>query len=873
MYLFLVSIRSVFLSSIGLVLLAAISSVLTYSNIAWSQASTISQKLALPDGRDLFLEDSKDYRSAEKKELQKQILLDPGLSNRMDFKAPNVEFDDKKNSVFGTDGVVISGRGIKVQADQGSLDMDSNDAELKGNVVITGQEANIEADSANFNFDTETGNFNSSRFTLEDGGYQFTSDRFSKISENTFQLFDMSASNCGCANETLPWEISADECDITREGYAHAYDATFRFYGVPVFYSPYLGFPAKTERASGLLAPTFGYNSDDGFQYRQPVYMVWNENSDSILTPFTETQTRNGFFMDYQSEFSKYNSAKLRALFSDESPRGDSLRGTSIDGIFDPEIDQERTGLLYSHSWTTAPNPNFSLGYFADVHYVSDNLLLREIEENGIGSKESQYTVSTAALRSTIGQNLSAELVGEYNQALINDQDTQLQRLPTANVDYFRSDRVFGENSYGLRLDSKLSVNSVEFARDEGYDGNRTNIAPSFTVPFRVANIYNSSFNVGVFQTHYSMNDREQVGNTSELLDSSYDRTLPYFSYAASTGVERVFEVEKDSFLTQLTSYGKDNQANYLARVKNTIDPNMSFLYVPDTSQGENPLYDGFDRQGERALLRYGVNSKMLGRFVPRYGSVSDIPELSPRAQDLPEFDATKPMSTFGVEGLENMSGGLMRSGEIRELLTFGVSQGYEFKESEEDNNPAFQVSPNGEDVYNNPGLRPASDIRTSIAMYPTQNFGFSFENYLDPYDGNMSNWVFSTSARSDRGDALRARYFYYRDPTTGQASLSQLEGNAELVLSNSIRAGYYARYNFDLLDPNTLEQKDEDSLIEQKFAVRFIPDCDCWHFDVGIKEASNPDQQSILFSINFGGLGAVDQSLLVDREEEAGTR
>ncbi len=850
---------------------------LSFSSSLYAQASVKTNQITLPSGRELFMEDRKEAKKVEKKNLAAKIQVDPGLSNRMDFKAPNVEFNKEQNKVSGSDGVVISGRGIKVQADKGTLDLNSNDSDLKGNVVITGQEANIEADSAVFNFDTETGVFNSSRFTLEDGGYQFGADRFSKVGENRINLLDLTATNCGCEKETLPWEISAEECDITKEGYAHAYDATFRFYGVPVFYSPYLGFPAKIERTSGLLAPKVGYSSDDGFLYRQPVYMVWDDSSDSVITPFAETRTRNGFFADYQREFSKYNSAKIHALYSNETPRGDSLRGTSIAGIYDPEIDENRSGLLYTHSWTTEPSSDFTLGYFSDVHYVSDNLLLREIEENGIGSKESQYTVSTMALRSTIGQHISAEVVGEYNQALINDQDTQLQRLPTANIDYSRSDRIFGENSYGLRLDSRLTTNTVQFAREEGYDGNRSTISPSFTIPFRVANYFSSSLSAGVAQTYYSMNDRSQVNGTivdsTTLLDSTNERTLPYFSYGITSGVERVFEVEKDSFLTDLTSLGKDNQLNYLARVKNTIDPSISFLYVPDTSQQQNPLYDRSDRQGERALLRYGISSRLLGRFVPRYGSVSDIPELSPRPQDLPEFDATRPLTEFGIAGAENMQGAMRKSGEIRELITFSISQGYDFKERDEDNNPARDVSPDGITVYRNPGLRPASDVRSAVGLYPTQNFALSLENYYDTYDSNFNNWVLSTSTYSDRGDALRARYYYYRDLTSGQASLSQIEGNAELVLTDSLRAGYYARYNFDYLNPETLKPMDQDSLLEQRYALRFTPDCDCWTFDVGFRETSNPDRQVMMFSVNFGGLGAIDQSMLLERQDNNAVR
>lgn len=845
----------------------------SFPKLALSQAKVSSGKVGLPNRDDLFAKDSEASKKAVKKSTAAAIAVDTASLNRMDFKAPNVQFDKESNSVSGTDGVSISGRGLKVQSDEGSLDMDSNDAKLKGNVVVTGQDVSIEADAATFNFDTETGGFTNSRFTLEQGGYQFQSARSSKISEVRYHLTDLKASTCGCDRENLPWEISADECDITQEGYAHVYDATFRFYGIPIFYTPYIGFPAKMERASGLLAPTFGYSSDNGFLYRQPVYAVWDDSSDSIITPFTETQTRRGAFFDYQREQSRYQSASARFLYSDETPRGDSLRGTSVEGITDPEIDDNRFGLLYEHSWTTAPDPDFSLGYFSDVHYVSDNLLLREIDDNGIGTRESQYAVSTMALRSTVGQHISAELVGEYNQAMVSDQDTVLQRLPTANIDYLRSDRAFGENPYGLKLSTQLTANSVSFQRDEGYDGNRTTLSPQVTVPFRVKNYYNSALTMGLYQTYYSLDNKEQVGDPNTLLDSSSERTLPAFSYAASTGVERVYSIDKDSPLTQITSLGRNNQENYLARVKNTIDPTISFLFVPDTTQDENPFFDGFDRQGERAIVRYGVNSRMLGRFVPRLGSTDDIPEIAPRPQDLPMFDSTKALSDLGTLSSDSIDNALMRSGEIRELVTFGISQGYDVKERSDDNSPAFDFTPDGVTTYRNPGIRPASDVRTVLGLYPTSSFALSLDNYYDPYDNQLNNWILGTSFNSDRGDAIRARYFYYRDATTGSSALSQLEGNLELAIMPGLKAGYYARYDFDYMDPRADVSEETGDFIEQRVALRVIPDCDCWHFDVGYADTTNPEKQTFLMSINFGGLGAVDQGILVNRENDTTTR
>jgi len=225
-------------------------------------------------------------------------------------------------------------------------------------------------------------------------------------------------------------------------------------------------------------------------------------------------------------------------------------------------------------------------------------------------------------------------------------------------------------------------------------------------------------------------------------------------------------------------------------------------------------------------------------------------------------------LSELGAVSSDSIDNALLRSGEIRELATFGMSQGYDFTEDDKDNSPAYNVSYDGVTTYRNPGIRPASDIRTNLGLFPTSNLAVSVDNYFDTYDRNASNWVLGASFTSDRGDAVRARYFYYRDTTTGLPSLSQVEGNTEIAILPGLKAGYYTLYNFDYLQPNTATLTSQNEFIEQRVALRITPDCDCWHFDIGYVDASNPDKQTFLFSFNFGGLGDVNQGLLVDKQD-----
>lgn len=116
----------------------------------------------------------------------------------------------------------------------------------------------LSANSANVNVPNETGQFSDLEFDIEESGFNIRAKQALKKSEFEFELEDSSVTSCRCLDGSRPWEIRSDSCAITQEGYAHAYDSAMWFEGVPIFYSPYLAFPVKSERALGCLRPRQG---------------------------------------------------------------------------------------------------------------------------------------------------------------------------------------------------------------------------------------------------------------------------------------------------------------------------------------------------------------------------------------------------------------------------------------------------------------------------------------------------------------------------------------------------------------------------------------------------------------------------------------
>lgn len=304
------------------------------------------------------------------------------------------------------------------------------------------------------------------------------------------------------------------------------------------------------------------------------------------------------------------------------------------------------------------------------------------------------------------------------------------------------------------------------------------------------------------------------------------------------TGVERVFEVPEDNWLTWLTSLGQANQRNRLARLKHTVEPLVSYTFVPDTASDKVlPLFDSFDRVRARSLITYGFRSNLYGRFLPKLASAEPIPELTPRLEDLPVLRNEDSLANLdGSDPLEVARGNVpIRKGEIRPLVSFGVKQSYDHEEDQHDSN--------SNDPKNDPNRKAFSDVNSDITLYPSSNFALRFENNLDPESGDFSSWALSSHLRDDRGDTLRGRYTFI------DRNISQFEGNAELVLTDRVKLGYYGRFD-----------DREHEFLENRLGFRLQSACNCWKVDLGVSDKVNPDRRELTLVFTFAGLGDLAQ-------------
>lgn len=790
--------------------------------------------------RRLFAEDLQQVKQLRQAARKGALAVDKPKDDSVAVSAPQVDYSEDGKTVSARGGVVVSRGGVQVEAEEAMVNLDSKEASFDGGLLISSPQGSLAAEKGVVDLERELGVFENIQFSYEEGGYRIEAEKAVKLSENEYELTDTVLTTCDCREGDIPWSLSGSRASITQGGYAHTRDLMLRVRGVPVLYAPYFIFPVKTDRAAGLLVPQMGMSNRDGFRFWQPVFLPLDGSTDLTVTPFIETESRYGSSLKFRKELSLRNSLRGKFLFSDESAREGELRGLRVPDNLPPgtlpDIGTDRIGFMYGQRWRSEDDATIPSSFAADIRYTSDDEFLREIRDTDFGYATSRYQTSTVLFQSFLTPSLTASLGSEYNQVIDFDvkssDDTVFQRLPEAALDGSYRLYPFGANPLGLKMIVGGAGTVTSFARETGYEGTRTHLAPSVTVPFHYKNYLFGRVGLTGYETLYRLQD---VGPTDPF-SSSENRRTGAFQYTMGTALERSMEVDPRGFWRYVTGLGAESASVELTKIKHTIEPLVQYTFVPDVDNDSLPLFDSVDRIRNRSLVTVGFDSSVFGKFESRRGSSTVIPELAPRPSDLPELGYQEGIPEMFLDSGSATSYRNMQSRRVnaRELLTVSVRESYDYVEAQTDRDPTRE---------------PFSDVWMAAGLHPTDYVTVAAHSYVSPYSGALTSWGTTVSARDDRGDRIGATYSFIDPFRPTDSTTNQLQGNAEAVLTDRFKLGFYTQY--DLV---------RSTAIEQAIALRFVSACNCWHIDVGMTETTNPDNQRVNIRFALTGLGDLAQ-------------
>jgi LPS-assembly protein len=178
------------------------------------------------------------------------------------IRARIMSYSDREG-IYDAEGDVVISRGEEaLYAQKARYNMKTGIAEVEGDVRMESGGDILTGEKGVFDFKKQTGKIINGSLFLKDNHFYIMGGLMEKLGENTYLVRDCRVTTCDGENPT--WSISGSEVKVTVEGYGTVRNAALRIRNIPVLYVPYMIFPAKTKRQTGLLPPRVGHSSRNG---------------------------------------------------------------------------------------------------------------------------------------------------------------------------------------------------------------------------------------------------------------------------------------------------------------------------------------------------------------------------------------------------------------------------------------------------------------------------------------------------------------------------------------------------------------------------------------------------------------------------------
>ena len=437
-------------------------------------------------------------------------------------------------------------------------------------------------------------------------------------------------STCPVNNEA--WKFSASKIRLDHaEERGYATNALLKVRGVPVFYFPYASFPLTGKRKSGLLIPTLGSSSTQGFDARVPYYINIAPNQDATVTP--RWISRRGLMMDGEYRYLGPDlKSDLHFSYLPSDRLAEDADRSSVRLRHEQYFDQRR-GRFY----TLFQN-------VSDAQYFEDF--------GGSLSVSSQRFLDRRIDTSYRGQLF-------YVRGLVQSFQSVDESLPGKSQPYRRLPQIQVQTLFPmrhLRPHAQLVSDLTYFNRDDSVSGGRVVLEPTVSLPFIRPWLFARPA-LGLRTANYFLN-----GDGGFAADPS--RVAPLFSTDVQFFAERRFEFGSMRFLQ-------------------TLEPRAFYLLVPKVDQDDLPIFDsrlnetsfanlfrenrfaGRDRIGDANQLALALTSRLLnlgnGRellrtsfgqiryFTPRSITIRNMPEDYAESSELVAEVASNPTTDWST--------------------------------------------------------------------------------------------------------------------------------------------------------------------------------------------------------------------------------
>lgn len=468
--------------------------------------------------------------------------------------ADKLDYDRTNDRYVATGHVKMEKEGIRVEADEVIMDNKSGETKAEGNVFIQDQGDVTLADKMTLNLNTREGTFSKGVLFLKKENLHLKGDKIERLSETVYHIEKGVITTC----DQDDWFLKADELDIDMDRYATGKGVALNIAGVPVIYTPYFLFPVR--RQTGLLIPEVGYSSSEGLFADNALFWAISDFKDMT------------FYSDYRERIGHGTGIEYRYMNSWES------RGQLYYKFWDQyHTGASRWDIKYQHQEEFAQD----LSGRVDINLVSDESYYHDLERK-LENRSKPYLDSNAFYVER-WDTASLYLMGQYSIDLTRTNEKTVQKLP--ELRYTIVDATVADLLH-LSFDSS----AVNFTRQTDDGLRRVDFNPRIAATFGHSGL-SLTPRVGIRATFY---DRSAA---------TADSTERKYLYAGADMNARVSRV-----------YGSDGDSG-IGRIRHSIEPTLSYLYIPRIEQGSIPQFDSVDSVTTSNLATLAVVNRLTAHY------------------------------------------------------------------------------------------------------------------------------------------------------------------------------------------------------------------------------------------------------------------
>lgn len=500
------------------------------------------------------------------------------------IEADTITYDKKLDQYIAEGNVEIMRAGMTLRAQKVILDNRTKLAVAEGKVEIIQQTTRIWSDKLELQMEERTGRLVNATLYFEPYEITVTGEEIEKLGEDHYRVKGATLSSC--PGPTPDWRFAADEVEIKVTGDAVAKGATFQVRNLPVFYFPYLVYPASRERRTGFLLPEYRSNSRIGYGFSLPFFWAIGDSYDAT---FTESYfTKRGFQQAFEFRYTPWDSLKgtVQGEFIHDQEKIDS----AIVNRGGPRKDTDR--------WRVGMEQEAKLPMGmvsrAKIDLVSDNYYLEELSPDN-DERFLTYLPSIVNLTKRWDSYLLAGEVRYFRDltAPRDDNDFTPQKLPS--IVFHRMETPLGKLPIALGWASGFD----HFWRPEGSRAEVMTLAPSVSLPVSLGPFVKLVPFGGWREEFFMSQEREEGGEWGHLSGYRY-------GVSVSTELFRAYPIGPG---------GGDT-------LKHTLQPEIGFEGTGRFSSGDFP-WEFLERTPSDRVIYMGLTQFLTRRMVKPDGSLA----------------------------------------------------------------------------------------------------------------------------------------------------------------------------------------------------------------------------------------------------------